>query len=272
MLHYSTKNSLFLLTFCFADFSPLATAPLAIYAPAWYTSTMSVQIPEKPRGGKYCPRCRAMNPRGQAVCGQCGHHFRSGAQTPVAGTAEPDPVNRTMQFTLPPLPSRTPTHPPPVPAALPEPTRWDTFTPPRMSPRVLAAVAAALALGLIFFLFWQRSPKPAPVAAVSPVGVWETTLTSQTSADAHLEFALQTGGTGRFSWRETGPTASSGQTPLVWRQNPNQTLTLTLTAPQCGDAVSQTLVGIFSSHPWAWQEDPAAHRLTLGTLVFTEKL
>ena len=218
-------------------------------------------MPEKPRGGKYCPRCRAMNPRDQAVCGQCGHHFRTGAQTPVEGTAEPDPVNRTMQFTLPPLPSRVPAAPPPVPDAL-----------PRVSPHVLAATAAALALVLILFMFWQRSPKPTPAAAVSPVGVWETTLTSQTSADAHLEFALQTGGTGRFSWRETGPTASSGQTPLVWRQNPNQTLTLTLTAPQGGDAVSQTLVGIFSSHPWAWQEDPAAHRLTLGTLVLTEKL
>lgn len=79
------------------------------------------------------------------------------------------------------------------------------------------------------------------------------------------------GGTGRFSWRESGPAALSGQTPLRWQVNADQTLSLTLTPPAGGDAVSQTLASLWSSHPWSWRRGTHPTRLTLGTLVLTEK-
>ncbi len=219
------------------------------------------QEPETPRTGKYCPRCRAMAPRDQPVCRQCGHQFRSSASSPAPNeTAAPDPLNRTMQFVLPPLrPHPAPTVPPPV-----LPVRLAAS--PR---RILAAGAAALLLCIGGFFLWRNDRWASP--AETPVGDWETTLHGKASANAHLEFQFQPGGAGRFSWRESGPAALSGQTPLRWKQNPDGKLALSLTSPRAGDTVSQTLAGIFSSHAWTWHVDPPPRRLHLGTLIFTEK-
>ena len=168
----------------------------------------------------------------------------------------PDPLHRTMQFVLPPLT--------PHPAdARPRPRR----TPAPRLPLALAALAVA-ALGVSAFA-WHLRAVP---AAASPVGVWETTLRGKASANARLEFAFEAGGAGRFAWRESGPAARSGQTPLRWRLNADKTLALALTAPAGGgDSVSQTLTGIFSGHSWPWRVDRSPHQLVLGTLVFTEK-
>lgn len=215
--------------------------------------------PETPRTGKYCPRCHAMAPRDQNVCRQCGHQFRTGTDSPApAKTPAPDSLNRTMQFVLPPL---RPHPAPAAPAALPV-----HLAAPR---RALAAGIAALLLCVGAFFLWQQERRPAQPD--TPVGVWETTLHGKASANAQLEFQFQPGGTGRFSWRESGPTALSGQTPLRWTQNRDGKLALSLTPPRAGDTVSQTLAGIFSSHAWPWQIKPSPRRLVLGTLVFTEK-
>ena len=221
---------------------------------------MSTELPVKPRAGKYCPRCHAMSPPSQAVCSQCGHQFRTGIAAAAAPTPEPDALHRTMQFVLPPLTTRLPA------SVLLEPP-----TLRRVNSRLFAMIGAALMVcfGAALFLFIHSR---LAAANALPTGDWETTLRSKSSSEAHLEFAFQTGGTGSFSWRETGSAALSGQTPLVWRQNPDQTLTLALAKPADGDPVSQTLAGIFSSHPWPWHVDPTPRRLTLGTLVFTEKL
>lgn len=215
---------------------------------------------ETPRTGKYCPRCRAMAPRDQSVCRQCGHQFRTGADSPApAQTPAPDPLNRTMQFVLPPL------RPHPAPAA-PAPLPGRLAVPPRLA---LAAGLAALLLCAGAFFLWQHERRAA--VPDTPVGVWETTLHGKASANAQLEFQLQPGGSGRFSWRESGPTPLSGQTPLRWTLRPDGKLALSLTPPAAGDTVSQTLAGIFSSRAWPWQIKPAPRRLVLGTLVFTEK-
>ncbi len=219
------------------------------------------QEPETPRTGKYCPRCRAMAPRDQTVCRQCGHHFRTGTdrQEP-AQSAAPDPLHRTMQFVLPPL------RPHPAPAAsAPLPVRLAASSPRR----VLAAGLAALLLCVGAFFLWQHLRRPA--LPDTPVGVWETTLHGKASANAHLEFQFQPGGTGKFSWQESGSAALFGQTPLRWTLNPSGTLALSLTPPRTGDPVSQTLAGIFSSHAWPWHVERTPRRLYLGTLVFSEK-
>ncbi len=203
-----------------------------------------------------------MAPRDQNVCRQCGHQFRTGA-TP-AETPDPDPLHRTMQFVLPPLRP----HPSVIvaaPAALPG--RLAPLRSPRR--RALAAALAVLLLCIGAALFW-RSPRPSALPG-TPVGVWETTLHGKASANAHLEFAFRPGGTGQFSWRESGPAALSGQTPLHWKQNPDGTLALTLSPPTNGDKISQTLAGIFSDPTWTWRIESAPRRLVLGTLVFTEK-
>jgi hypothetical protein len=218
----------------------------------------------QPRAGKYCPRCHAMTQRDQAVCGQCGHQFRTGGacdtqNEPDTQAGEPDLLHRTMQFTLPPLAPR-----PAAPVELAPPTN------PVARPRGTIFAALALLALCLAAVFWHIRSRPAPEAA-SPVGIWETTLHGKASANAHLEFALNSGGTGRFSWRESGPAALSGQTPLQWRQDTGGNLTLLLDKPAAGDLVSQTLVGIFSSHPWPWRVDRTRRELVLGTLVFTEK-
>ena len=211
-----------------------------------------------------------MTLRDQAICGQCRHRFRTGAavdtqELPETQTAAPDPLHRTMEFTLPLLARRTsaPAELTPLPNAV------------ATSRRIIFFALAVLTLCLAAAL-WHTHSRHAP-EAVSPAGVWETTLHGKASSDAHLEFTFQAGGTdqkggtGRFSWRESGPAALSGQTPLLWRKNTDGTLALTLTAPAAGDPVSQTLAGIFSSHPWPWRVDRAHRQLILGTLVFTEK-
>lgn len=224
------------------------------------------QEPETPRAGKYCPRCRAMAPRDQMVCRQCGHQFRSSAGSPApakttfpAETAAPDPLNRTMQFVLPPLrPHPAPSASPPLPMRLPASPR-----------RILAAGVAGLLLCTGAVFLWRSLYRPA--LPETPVGVWETTLHGKASANARLEFQLQAGGAGRFSWQEAGSAALSGQTPLRWNQTSDGKLALSLAAPTTGDAISKTLAGIFSSHAWTWHIDQSPRRLHLGTLIFTEK-
>lgn len=220
--------------------------------------------PETPRTGKYCPRCRAMAPRDQNVCRQCGHQFRTGTDNPVPEqTSAPDPLNRTMQFVLPPLRP----HPAPVAPAL-LPVRLAAPRPATLRLALAAGIAALLLCFGAFFL-WRQERRPA--SPNTPVGVWETSLHGRASANARLEFAFQPGGTGRFSWRESGPAALSGQTPLRWQVNADQTLSLALTPPAGSDAVSQTLASLWSSHPWPWRRDTRPPRLLLGTLVLSEK-
>ncbi len=222
--------------------------------------------PETPRTGKYCPRCHAMAPRDQAQCRQCGHQFRTGP-APDSGTAQsaaPDPLHRTMQFVLPPLSAH---------AAAPEPlplfrrSQQALRTPRRAQAAGVAAAALVCVAAGAGWLAWKHFLPARP----TPVGVWETTLHGKAAANAHLEFAFQAGGAGRFSWRESGPTALSGQTPLRWKQNPDGKLALALTPPSGEDPLSQALAGIWSSHAWTWHVEQSPRRLVLGTLVFTEK-
>ena len=195
--------------------------------------------------------------REEAVCRQCGHQFRSGADAAVPEAQAPDPVNRTMQFVLPPLPAR---------AAEPA-------LPPRLAPasrRLLPAAALMLAAACLTGL-WRHSRRDTGMSEASPVGAWETTLHGKSAANARLEFEFDAGGTGKFSWRESGPHAPAGQTPLRWHQNADGTLRLALVPPPGGDPVSQTLTGIFSRPAWPWRVDRAQRRLVLGTLAFTEE-
>ena len=213
---------------------------------------MSTELPGTPRAGKYCPRCHAMTQREEAVCRQCGHQFRTGTEAQA-----PDPLHRTMQFVLPPLPPRSV-------APLPTPSRFGLL--PRLVP---AALLVLLLVGLAGA--WLRNSRQATLADRSPAGRWETTLHGKASANAHLEFRFNPGGTGTFAWRESGPAAPAGQTPLRWHQNADGTLALALTPQRGGDAVSQTLTGIFSRPAWPWRVDRAQKRLVLGTLEFTEE-
>lgn len=206
-----------------------------------------------------------MAPRDQSVCRQCGHQFRTGTDSPApAETSDPDPMHRTMQFVLPPLRP----HPSMIVAAPAAQSRYRALL---RSPRRRAASAALAVLLLCFgaFFLWHSLRRQA--RADTPVGVWETTLHGKASANAHLEFQFQPGGTGQFSWQESGPKALFGQTPLRWTQNPNGTLALALSPPAAGDVISQTLAGIFSGHAWTWHVDQSPRRLHLGTLVFSEK-
>lgn len=237
---------------------------------------MSTEGAGKPRAGKYCPRCRAMMPLSEVICGQCGHRFRSGMETGDAApeTLAPDPVNRTMQFTLPPLAPR-PAAPTPE-RKLPNTGMLGAGMPDWAAAwlggrRVyVAALIVLLLLGAGAAWLWHSRPQAA-LAEASPAGVWETTLRGQAASNARLEFVLNPGGDGRFSWSESGPNAQSGQTPLRWRVNLNRTLSLSLTPPPNGDLVSQTLTGLFSRRPWPWRLDDHPKRLILGTLILTEK-
>jgi hypothetical protein len=197
------------------------------------------------------------------VCRQCGHQFRTSAESlPPEKSLAPDPLHRTMQFTLPPLKQQV------APAAEPvletaDSKRRSHFT------RLFLMLGTVLVCCLLLVLWNAYSGSKS--AAASPVGVWETTLHGKAAANAHLEFAFQSGGAGRFSWRESGSEALSGQTPLRWNQDANGRLALALVPPGGGDSVSQELAGIFSSHAWVWHVDRPQRRLVLGTLVFTEK-
>ncbi len=229
---------------------------------------MSTELPGTPRAGKYCPRCQTMTQREQPVCLRCGHQFRTGAEKPLAATPAPDAVNRTMQFVLPPLPGRLPEPregaglPPPAP--LPPASR-------AAPPRLLVPAAVFLVLLACLGGAWLWHSRPSLPPETTPAGTWETTLHGSESANARLEFTFAAGGTGQFSWQESGPKTHSGQTPLHWNQNPDGTLALTLTPSAGGDSVSQALTGIFSRPAWPWRVDRAQHQLVLGTLVFTEK-
>ena len=165
-------------------------------------------------------------------------------------------MNRTMQFVLPPLPPRSA-----------EPAPPPRFSAP--SRRVLITAALILPVACLAGLWWHS--RHAETSPESPVGTWQTTLHGKASANALLEFEFDAGGTGHFSWRESGPHALAGQTPLRWHQNANGTLALALVPPPGGDPVSQTLTGIFSRPAWPWRVDRAQRRLVLGTLAFTEE-
>ncbi len=171
-------------------------------------------------------------------------------------TLGPDSVNRTMQFVLPPLPPRsvTPAAPPRFPAA---------------SRRLLTTAVLVLLAVCLAGLWWHS--RALGMSQASPVGTWQTTLHGKASANALLEFEFDAGGTGHFLWRESGPHAPAGQTPLHWHQNADGTLALALVPPHSGDPVAQTLTGIFSRPAWPWRVDRAPRRLVLGTLAFTEE-
>ena len=203
--------------------------------------------------------------RDEPLCRHCGHRFRTGADTPPE-TPGPDPLHRTMQFVLPPLPRRQAESDAAAPAAA---------APPAASRgrRLLALLlTAAVFFAAAFFAAARLRPSsPAAVpSAASPVGVWETALHGKAAADARLEFEFDSGGAGRFSWQEGGPQARAGQTPLRWTLNPDGTLALALTPAPGGGTVSETLIAIFSRPAWSWRVDRAERRLVLGTLVFTE--
>ncbi len=166
-------------------------------------------------------------------------------------------MNRTMQFVLPPLPPRS------AEPALP-PRSGSAFR------RVLPAAALAILLVCAAAL-WRHSRRAAEMSETSPVGTWETTLHGKASANALLEFEFDAGGAGHFAWRESGPHAPAGQTPLHWHQNTDGTLALALVPPPGGDPVSRTLTGIFSRPAWPLRVDRAQRRLILGTLAFTEE-
>ncbi len=168
-------------------------------------------------------------------------------------------MNQTMQFVLPPLPPRS---------AAPAPTPHFSLA---LRRRLIAA--ALILLGALACLagLWEHSRRAAGLSQASPVGTWKTTLHGKASANALLEFEFDAGGGGKFSWRESGPHAPAGRTPLRWHQNADGTLALALTPPPGGDPVSQTLTGIFSRPAWSWRVDRAQRRLVLGTLAFTEE-
>ena len=249
------------------------TRLLAFRRLSWYTSMyetnayehreMSSETLDTSRAGKYCPRCRTMARREDPVCRQCGHQFRSGTSQAVAETSAPDPVNRTMQFVLPPLPARTPA---PVGQALaPSPDRGR-----RRTAAIIAAIVLSAAACLAAALLWSESRRAPAVSETSPAGQWETVLHGSAAANARLEFRFDAGGGGVFSWQESGIVPHAGQTSLRWKQNLDGTLFLSLTPPVGGDQVAQTLAGIFSRPAWTWRVDRTQHRLVLGTLVFTE--
>lgn len=221
------------------------------------------------REGKYCPRCRTMTRRDSETCEHCGHQFRTGLGTGLSATpvdaviADEAALNRTTQFTLPPLAPRA------APAALPA-VPQSVRVPPGRGRLALAAAGAvaALALALAYFHYAQaaRAVKP------SPAGVWEAALTGRASQNARLGLTLGADGGGSLSW-EPGGAPAPAPAPLRWRLAPDGRLVLNI-APAAVDApnaVPGTLIAVLDSHPWLWRVDPARHRLVVGTLSFTEK-
>jgi len=213
--------------------------------------------------------------RDQEVCAHCGHHFRTNleAQTPRAASTKVDPLHRTMQFTLPPLPAHQDLR---EPDSVLSPPPNDILSPDlprsRPQPRLLvgmAAVALLLALiaGLIYF--WQTGQ---PLRGTpSPTGTWEKTLTSRASQSAHLRFLFRDNGSGVFSWSTSSIPPLGGQAPLRWRLTPDGKLMLSISKPAADDYIGSMLIGNFNRQPWLWRVDRPRHRLVLGTLDFREE-
>ncbi len=230
---------------------------LAIHARLWYTVRMNTPGTGSSRDGKYCPRCRTMAFRDRERCERCGHQFRSGLGAPPldAPVLDEATLNRTMQFTLPPLAPREVVAAPDADPAAPLPRRRHV---PALAPAAVGG-GPALAGAPAYFHYAQaaRAAKP------SPVGVWETTPAGRASPSARLRLTLRDDGSGSFSWQ------GSRRTPLRWQLDPDGRLVLIIPAP--ADPVSGTLITILDSHPWLWRVDRAQHRLIIGTLDFTEK-
>ena len=243
-----------------------------------------------PRAGKYCPRCQTMTFVDREICENCGHHFRTGISEPnLDAKLDEDAKHRTMQFTLPPMPTRLPpktedagNDEAPLPerdeAPLPERDEAPVFRPlrRRLGPALALAalIVAALLVAAALALGWHRRAPEVSASARSPVGVWESVLTSRSSANTRLTFALAGDGSGTFSWQEGGAggaSAASGRSPLRWREDANGLLALTIAPAPAGDAVSGTMIAIFNSHAWLWRVDRPHKRLMLGSLAFTEK-
>jgi hypothetical protein len=210
-----------------------------------------------------------MTQRDQAICTHCGHRFRTGADD-TAPTDGPEPMNRTMQFSLPPLPPRTPLPTAPPPNQSLSILRVPGLTRSSLGPALLTALLV-IALGAGVYWYSLSAHRPLPQDS-SPMGAWETTLASRGGADAHLRFALASDGSGQFSWHETGPLTPSGQMPLHWSITADGSLLLTLSPSPGSDPTSGTLAAFFNSHPWVWHVDRTPHRLILGKLVLTEAL
>ena len=207
-----------------------------------------------------------MTGRDQEVCEHCGHQFRTGLGagpgTGLSTSSLDAPIedeaalNRTRQFTLPPLPPHTapPRTAPPRRRRIPAPAR----------------VAALLGLTLAGTLAYFHFTETARAAKPSPVGVWETTPAGRASRNARLRLALMGDGGGTLSWAAGGSAPPrSGQTPLRWHLDPGGRLVLSIPPPDA-DAVSGTLITVLDSHPWLWRVDRTQHRLVIGSLSFAE--
>ena len=229
---------------------------------------MNIPETEKSREGKYCPRCRIMTFRDREVCEHCGHQFRTGLGTGLGATqtdaviTDEAALNRTMQFTLPPLaPRAAPAEADPVTVALPPA--------PRLGRGRLASAALAL---IVLVLGYSLYAHTAHAAKPSPAGVWETAPTGRAPQGAHLRLALGADGGGSFSW-EAGGSAPPRPTPLRWHLDPDGNLVLSI-APAPSDAadpIPGSLITVLDSRPWLWRVDRPRHQLTLGALSFTEK-
>ena len=219
------------------------------------------------------------------ICENCGHHFRTGVSEPgLDAKLDEGAKHRTMQFTLPPMPMRLPPKVEPQEApAFPMPAAF-LPSPRRRLPAVFIFVLAALALAAVvaavgLTLGWRRHAPAAVESALTPVGAWESALTSRASGNARLSFYFFADGSGTFAWQESGAGtpgagttgAAHGQSPLRWHQGPNGLLTLAIAPAPLGDAVSGTMIAIFNSHAWLWHVDRPHKRLMLGNLAFTEK-
>ncbi len=217
------------------------------------------------REGKSCPRCRTMTYRDREVCEHCGHRFRTGLGTGLETTpadaviTDEAALNRTMQFTLPPLTPRPAPHAdPPMPAPP---------TPPRLSRgRVASALLALAALTLGYFLYAQIA-RPAPS---SPVGVWETAKTGPSAQGGRLRLTFQADGGGEFFW-DGGGGALPVPAPLRWRLDPNGQMILDIGPSRSDpDPVPAALITLFDSRPWLWRVDRPKHLLIIGSLRLME--
>ena len=195
-----------------------------------------------------------MTSAGEAECGHCGHRFRTGQDGTTPG---PDPLHRTRQFTLSPLPQRDAPIPI-VPVALKPPRRRGLLP---LAGTALAFVAA-LALLAVFHPSFHHAAVP------SPIGTWQGALSGPASGGAMLTFVFREGGGGSFGWRESGTARPlSGQSPLRWRRDPVGLLALTIRPPAAPDAVSDTMILLLNRQAWPWHVDRAHGRMTLGRLA-----